>query len=116
MVLVIAAQIGMRIERRGPDRPGSVAVAAPRRRQHVQRAGVDGGVVFADKILQPLWRDADQSGQLRDRAGAMQRAARLGQQRIGRLRMAAAGRSVPDRLVEDDGGAERIGQAGHDVG
>ncbi len=69
-----------------------------------------------DKVLQPPRRDADQSGQLRNRAGAMQRAARLGQQRIGRLRMAAAGRSVPDRLVEYDGGAERIGQAGHDIG
>src|ERR1700716_2265284 len=30
--------------------------------------------------------------------------------------MAAAGRSVPDRLVEYDGGAERIGQTGDDVG
>jgi hypothetical protein len=82
----------------------------------VQRTGVDGGVVFADKVLQLRRRDADQFGQFRDRAGAMQRAARLGQQRIGRLRMAAAGRPVPDRLVEDDCYAERIGQAGDDVG
>src|ERR1700738_3647300 len=30
--------------------------------------------------------------------------------------MAAARRSVPDRLVEYDGGAERIGQTGHGIG
>ena len=60
--------------------------AAPRRRHEMQRAGLDGGVVRGDEILQPLRRDADQSGQLGNRAGAMQRAARLLQQRIGRLR------------------------------
>ena len=54
--------------------------------------------------------------QLRERVGAMQRAAGLLQQRIGRLHVIAAGRSVPDRLVEDDRGAERIGQAGDGVG
>ena len=57
----------------------------------MQRAGRDGGVVGGDELLQPLRREADQCGQLRDRAGGMQGAARLPQQRIGRLRMAAAG-------------------------
>ena len=104
------------VERRDPDRPRPIAVAAPRRRKRVQRAGVDGSVVRADEFFQLRRRDADQSGEFRNRAGAMQRAARFRQQRIGRLRMAAAGRSVPDRLVEDDAGAERIGQAGHGIG
>ena len=36
-------------------------------------------VAISDKFFQPLWRDADQPGQLRDRTGAMQRAARLRQ-------------------------------------
>ena len=81
----------------------------------MQRAGVDGDVVRADKCLQPLRREADQAGQLRNCAGAMQRATHLQQQRIGRLRIAATGRSVPDRLVEYDGGAERIGQTGHGI-
>jgi hypothetical protein len=59
------------IERRGLDRPGSVSVTATRRRKHVQRAGIDGSIVLADKLLQPLRRNADQAGQLRNCAGAM---------------------------------------------
>ena len=46
----------------------------------------------------------------------MDRAAGLGDQRIGRLHVIAAGRTVPDRLIEDDRGAERIGKPGDGVG
>ena len=56
------------------------------------------------------------SGKLRQRVGAMQRAAGLHHQRIGRLRVVAARRAVPDRLIEDDRGAERVGQAGDGIG
>src|SRR5262249_43999160 len=89
---------------------------APRRRKQMQCAGVDGRIVRADEILQPLRRDADRSRQLRNGAGAMQRATGLQQQWIGWLGMASARRSVPDRLVEYDRGAERIGKTGNGVG
>ena len=47
---------------------------------------------------------------------AMNRAAVFRHQRIRWLHMAASRRAVPDCLIEDDRGAERIGQAGDGVG